>query len=95
MFGGFFINSTKKSRRARALRDERYVNSIVNDGGGSCCAMVAGETHTLPEACGCYFTAIFMFSLPILATTTEPDCAAKDVVPLMAVTAPRDLPSMP
>ena len=49
------------------------MNSIVNDGGGSCCAMVAGETPTLPEACGCYFTAIFMFSLPILATTIEPE----------------------
>ena len=35
--------------------------------------------------CGCYSTAIFMLSLPILATTIEPDCAAKDVVPLMAV----------
>ena len=45
--------------------------------------------------CGCYFTAIFMLSLPILATTTEPDCAAKDVVPLMAVAEPRALPSMP
>ena len=45
--------------------------------------------------CGCYSTAIFMFSLPILATTTEPDCAAKDVVPLMAVAEPRALPSMP
>ena len=55
------------------MRDERYVNSIVNDGGGSCCAMAAGETPTLPEACGYYFTAIFMFSLPILATTIEPD----------------------
>ena len=45
--------------------------------------------------CGCYFTAIFMLSLPILATTIEPDCAAKDVVPLMAVAEPRALPSMP
>ena len=45
--------------------------------------------------CGCYFTAIFMLSLPILATTTEPDCAAKDVVPLMAVAEPRDWPAMP
>ena len=44
---------------------------------------------------GCYFTAIFMFSLPILATTIEPDCAAKDVVPLMVVAEPRALPSMP
>ena len=43
----------------------------------------------------CYFTAIFMLSLPILATTIEPDCAAKDVVPLMAVAEPRALPSMP
>ena len=57
--------------------------------------VAAGETPTLPEACGCYFTAIFMFSLPILATTIEPDCAAKDVVPLMAVAEPRALPSMP
>ena len=91
----FLSIQPKKSRRARALRDERYVNSIVNDGGGSCCAMAAGETPTLPEACGYYFTAIFMLSLPILATTIEPDCAAKDVVPLMAVAEPRALPSMP
>ena len=91
----FYQFNQKKSRRARALRDERYVNSIVNDGGGSCCAMAAGETPTLPEACGYYSTAIFMLSLPILATTIEPDCAAKDVVPLMAVAEPRALPSMP
>ena len=38
---------------------------------------------------------IFMLSWPILATTIEPDFAAKDVVPLMAVAVPRDLPSMP
>ena len=41
------------------------------------------------------YNAIFTFSLPILATTIEPDCAAKDVVPLMAVTEPSILPSMP
>ena len=46
----FLSIQQKKSRRARALRDERYVNSIVNDGGGSCCAMAAGETPTLPVA---------------------------------------------
>ena len=32
---------------------------------------------TAGDLCGCYSTAIFTLSLPILATTTVPDCAAK------------------
>ena len=87
-----YIWKTKKSRTENyvQVRDDLFQTFVL-----MASIIYIRVNIALSNPSGYYSTAIFILSFPILATTTVPDWAEKEVVPLMAVAEPSALPSRP